>query len=113
QRIFQTSQVLCIITKDNCETFANFLVSFGLSASCYHSGLDEDCRKDTQEKWMTGELQIMCATIAFGMGINKPDVRFVLHLSMPKSIETYYQECGRAGCDGQLAFCIMFYKYSD
>ncbi|EFX64013.1 hypothetical protein DAPPUDRAFT_13555, partial [Daphnia pulex] len=110
--LHQSGIVYCI-TKGNCQAIAEFLVSFGLAASYYHSGLDEARRNDIQEKWMTGEVQIICATIAFGMGINKPYVRFVFHMSMPKSIDSYYQECGRAGRDGQLAFCTMFYKFSD
>lgn len=105
--------VYCLSRKE-CDSVAQDLSKVGIKAVSYHAGLGDGERISIQEKWLNGSTcKVICATIAFGMGIDKADVRFVVHYSLPKSMEGYYQEAGRAGRDGQLAYCLLYYTYQD
>ena len=107
------SGIIYCFTRQQVDSLAATLSNKGYSARPYHAGLEDSERKRNQELFIHDDVQIIVATIAFGMGINKSNVRFILHYDLPKSIESYYQEIGRAGRDGLPAHCLLLYSYGD
>lgn len=107
------SGIIYCHSRNSCETTAETLQNAGLKVTFYHAKLSHEEREAVQSAWQTGKIQAICATIAFGMGIDKPDVRFVFHLTLPRNMEGYYQETGRAGRDGLPSECILFYHFKD
>ena len=107
------SGIIYCLSRKKVEELAQLLSINGIRALPYHAGLDAKVRAENQDRFLMEDIQVIVATIAFGMGIDKPDVRFVIHYDIPKSIEGYYQETGRAGRDGQEGLCITYYSYKD
>ena len=107
------SAIVYCLSRKGTEDLAQTLAEHGFDAAAYHAGMEPERRRATQERFIRDELQVVAATIAFGMGIDKPDIRLVVHYDLPKSLEGYYQETGRAGRDGMPSECVLFYSYGD
>lgn len=109
----QGTGIVYVRNRRKTEEAAVFLSAAGISASFYHAGLGGETRSERQEKWRRGEIRVMVCTNAFGMGIDKPDVRFVVHLDLPESPEAYFQEAGRGGRDGKRSFAVLLWNGDD
>jgi len=115
-RIIKTlpgSGIVYTISRKETEEMAGYLSQNGITAVAYHAGMGKEERKKAQEDFMENKFKVIVATIAFGMGVDKADIRFVIHAGMPNSLEGYYQEAGRAGRDGEKAFCILLHSKKD
>jgi ATP-dependent DNA helicase RecQ len=107
------SGIIYALTRKETETIAQYLNENGIETTAYHAGLDGDKREKIQSDFMQDRFRVIVATIAFGMGVDKPDIRFVIHCGMPKNLEGYYQEAGRAGRDGKRAYCVLLHSKKD